>query len=161
MGTWPVYSVWPMPGHFIFESSNNWLNTHKADWRWPIIILLIGRNGQSRAQRALAGGFLDFTHRIQIPQCTLGFVKLNYWTLPWGQPSQVVSHCLMIFFKTLTMPITVLKLRTICHTRDLWKLFLSCKHCIYYACQTHVTSYCLIQWISKLPGNCEVHWIRQ
>ena len=57
----------------------NWLNTHKADWRWPIIILLIGRDGQSRGQRALAGGVLDFTHRIPTPQCTLGFVKRNYW----------------------------------------------------------------------------------
>ena len=54
MGAWPVYYVWPMPSHSIFESSDNWLNTHKADWRWPIIILLIGRDGQSRGQRALA-----------------------------------------------------------------------------------------------------------
>ena len=44
----------------------------------PIIILLIGRDGQSHGQRALAGGVLDFTHRIPTPQCTLGFVKRNY-----------------------------------------------------------------------------------
>ena len=25
----------------------------------------------------------------------------------------------------------------ICHAQDLWKLAWSCKHCIYYACQTH------------------------
>ena len=78
MGAWPVYYVWPMPSHFIFESLDNWLNTHKADWHWPIIILLIGRDGQSRGQRALAWGVLDFTHRIPTPQCTLGFVKRNY-----------------------------------------------------------------------------------
>ena len=80
MGAWPVYYVWPMPSHFIFESPDNWLNTHKADLRWPIIILLIGRDGQSRGQRALGGGVLDFTHRIPTAQCTLGFVKRNYWT---------------------------------------------------------------------------------
>ena len=64
MGAWPVYYVRPMPSHSIFESSDNWLNIHKADRRWPITILLIGRNGQSRGQGALAGGVLDFTHRI-------------------------------------------------------------------------------------------------
>ena len=53
MGAWPVYYVWPMPSRFIFESPDNWRNTHKADWRWPIIILLIGRDVQSRGQRAL------------------------------------------------------------------------------------------------------------
>ena len=75
-----------MPSHFIFESSDNWLNTHKADWRWPITILLIGRDGQSRGQRVLAGGVLDFTHGTQILQCTLGFVKKNYWSLCCLQP---------------------------------------------------------------------------
>ena len=86
MGAWPVYYVWPMPSHFIFESPDNWLNTHKADWRWTIIIMLIGRGGQSRGQRALAGGVLDFTHRIPTPQCTLGFVKRNYspWPCIWA-----------------------------------------------------------------------------
>ena len=79
MGAWPVYYVWPMPSYFIFESPDNWLNTHKADWCWPIIILLIGHDGQSRGQRELAGGVLDFTHRIPTPQCTLGFVKWDYW----------------------------------------------------------------------------------
>ena len=79
MGAWPVYYVWPTPSHFIFESPDNWLNTHKADWRWPIIILLIGRDGQSRGQRSLAGGVLYFTHRIPTSQCILGFVKRNYY----------------------------------------------------------------------------------
>ena len=73
-----IGNTW-LKGHFIFESPDNWLNTHKADWFWPIIILLIGRDGQSRGQKALAGGVLDFTHRIPTPQCTLGFVKRNYW----------------------------------------------------------------------------------
>ena len=69
MGAWPVYYMWPMPSHFIFEQSDNWLNTHMADRGSspelhpppptppppphsypgvrrprPIIILLIGRN---------------------------------------------------------------------------------------------------------------------
>ena len=88
-GAWPVYYAWPMLSDSIFGSPDNWLNTHKADRCWPIIILLIGRNGQSRGQRALAGGVLDFTHRIYIPQCTLGFVKRNYYTIatvPVKQP---------------------------------------------------------------------------
>ena len=51
MGVWPVYNVWPMPSHFIFESSDNWLDSHKADWRWPIIILHIGRDGPSHVAR--------------------------------------------------------------------------------------------------------------
>ena len=64
MGAWLVHFLWLMLRHFIFESSNNWLNTHMADRRWPITILLIGHGGQSRDQRALAAGVLDFTHRI-------------------------------------------------------------------------------------------------
>ena len=32
---------------------------------------------------------------------------------------------------------TVLKRRTICHARDLWKLAQFVNSCIYYACQTH------------------------
>ena len=75
MGAWPVYYVWPMPSHFIFESPDNWLITHKADWRWPIIILLIGRDGQSRGQRAFAGGVLGFTHRIPITAMHTGICE--------------------------------------------------------------------------------------
>ena len=60
MGAWPVYYVWPLPSHLIFESSDNWLHTHTADRRWPITMLLIGRHDQARAQRALAGGCSGF-----------------------------------------------------------------------------------------------------
>ena len=60
MGAWPVYYVWPLPSHLISESSDNWLHTHTADRSWPITMLLIGRHGQSRAQRALAGGCSGF-----------------------------------------------------------------------------------------------------
>ena len=43
MGAWPVYYVWPMPSHFIFEHSQGWLtlaNHHTAHWprrsvTWP------------------------------------------------------------------------------------------------------------------------------
>ena len=60
MGAWPLYYVWPLPSHLIFESSDNWLHTYTADRRWPITMLLIGRHGQSRAQRALVGGCSGF-----------------------------------------------------------------------------------------------------
>ena len=34
---------------------------------------------------------------------------------------------------------------------------------VYYVCQTHeiYLPYCLTQWISKLPGSFEIHWVRQ
>ena len=57
------------------ELSQGWLtlaNHHSAHWPW---------RSESCGQRAFAGGVLDFTHRIQIPQCTLGFVKQDYYTV--------------------------------------------------------------------------------
>ena len=45
-------------------------------------------------------------------------------------------------------------------TCENWLSFV--KSCIYYAHYTHkITKYCLTQWISKLPGSFEIHWVRQ
>ena len=62
---------------YLADRSHGWqalANHHSAHWPW--------RDGQSHGQRVLAGGVLDFTHRIQILQCTLGFVIRNYCDCP-------------------------------------------------------------------------------
>ena len=50
--------------------------------------------------------------------------------------------------------VAVLKIRTICHTRVLWKLALSCKRVLFtrLARPEKFTRYCLTQWISN-PGG--------
>ena len=131
MGARPVYYVWPMPSYFIFESSDNWLNTHKADWRWPIIILLIDNDGQSRGQRALAGGVLDFTHQIQIPQCTLGFVKQNYCVLI-PVPYLKCALTPVLYFKSVVTPVPLEFLQL--YDRLSHILLLRFAHCTF---QTH------------------------
>ena len=56
----------------------------------------------------------------------------------------------------------VLKIRTIYHAWELWKLCLV-NSSVYYACQTSEIYQVLpcTQWISKLPGSFEIHWVRQ
>ena len=58
---------------------------------------------------------------------------------------------------------TVLKIRTICHAKDLQKLALTWKQ-MYLPCllkPMKFTRYCLTQWISKLPGSFDIHWVKQ
>ena len=57
----------------------------------------------------------------------------------------------------------VLKIRSIRHARDLWKLVQCCEqfHLLSLSDPWNLPGYCLTQWISKLPGSFEIHWVRQ
>ena len=66
-----------------FESSpgsaGHWLNTHKADRRWPIIILLIGRDCQSLGQKALAERCSGFCPSDIDDAVHTGFCEKELW----------------------------------------------------------------------------------
>ena len=57
---------------------------------------------------------------------------------------------------------TVLKIRTICHAPDLWKLPGLVKSCIHYARQTAKFARCrLDRWISGLPRSFEIRRVER
>ena len=60
--------------------------------------------------------------------------------------------------------VSELKIRTIFHAQDLWKLARSCKQ-LRMLCPPNpwhlLGIYCITQWISKLPESFEIHMVRQ
>ena len=69
---------------------------------------------------------------------------------PWRHVKPILRCCLF----------TVLKIRTIHHARDWWKLAWSVAFTMPVR-PMKFASYCFTQWISKLLGSFEIHCVRQ
>ena len=90
-------------------------------------------------------------------------VTIYIWVRSWNCGCLVTWFCYQLIAKpgnkTATVswpdPYTVLKIRTICHAQDLWKLAPACKqlHLLCLPDPTKFTRYYLTRWISKLPGK--------
>ena len=76
------------------------------------------------------------------------------------------KHCLLesksvhFYLKQILYALTVLKIRTICHGRDNWLSLVTVVFTM-PARPLKFTWYCLTQWILKLLGSFEIHWVRQ
>ena len=116
-------------------------------------------------------GFLSLS-QVTVTYLTIG----NSWissTYTWSsnefcspssgcQTTCSIVHLLKQYFTCKLS--SVLRIRTICHAQDLWKLARSCRPAVAFTMPARpmkFTRYCLTQWISKLSGCFEIHWVRQ
>ena len=112
----------------------------------PLIARFMGPNWGQQDPGGPHVGPMNFVIRVSR--------KSNWWI------SSIVGDCYNNTVQYNT--ISVLKIRSTCHSRDLWKLARSCKQ-LCLLCPPHVIFIrpCLTLWISKHPGSYEIHWVRQ
>ena len=70
-----------------------------------------------------------------------------------------LSYLYWLHYGTLN---AVLKITTNCHPKTCKNCLSRVNKCVDYARKIRkITRYCLTQWISKLSGSLEIHWVRQ
>ena len=127
-------------------------------------------HGRAFITNPLCPAWIDHTKGCPASKCNLGIKKSRHWVngqWEWFTSYLQVTYmklpiylcCCVVkeIFGCLDLPLflraKVLKIRTICHARDLQNWLSLVNSSIYYS-RTPVkfTKYCLIQWISKLLG---------
>ena len=120
-------------------------------WTWPLRILYNMVSAYMSARRCSRLRHLSSAN-MSVTQALRSCFANTHLAAKQGKVNQKYNN-------TMHTHIQCKKIKTICHAQDLWKLTRLVNNCIYYACS--FTRYCFPQWILKLPGSFEIHWLRQ